>query len=70
MNRKAYKDRLREIQMSEHDAAMYEQFSSQVNKMHFKDNLEISKYNYLKPNFKYSQYNFSDRFANKFKHCE
>ena len=73
MNRKAYKDRLREIQMSEHDAAMYEQFSSQVNKMHFKENLEISKYeipNYLKPNFKYSQYNFSDRFANKFKHCE
>ena len=32
MNRKAYKDRLREIQMSEHDAAMYEQFSSQVTK--------------------------------------
>ena len=32
MNRKAYKDRLREIQMSEHDAAMYEQFSSQVRK--------------------------------------
>ena len=30
MNRKAYKDRLREIQMSEHDAEMYEQFSSQV----------------------------------------
>ena len=42
MNRKAYKDRLREIQMSEHDAAMYEQFSSQVTKMHFKDNSEIS----------------------------
>merc|ERR1711878_23256 len=32
MNRKAYKDRLREIQMSEHDAAMYEQFISQVRK--------------------------------------
>ena len=30
MNRKAYAERLREIQMSEHDAAMYEQFSSQV----------------------------------------
>ena len=30
MNRKAYNERLREIQMSEHDAAMYEQFSSQV----------------------------------------
>ena len=36
MNRKAYKDRLREIQMSEHDAAMYEQFSSQVTKMDVK----------------------------------
>ena len=30
MNRKAYNERLREIQMSEHDANMYEQFSSQV----------------------------------------
>ena len=30
MNRKAYAERLREIKMSEHDAAMYEQFSSQV----------------------------------------
>ena len=71
MNRKAYKDRLREIQMSEHDAAMYEQFSSQVRKMDFIENHEISKHalnpNYSRPDFKYSLYNFSDRFANKFK---
>ena len=51
MNRKAYKDRLREIQMSEHDAAMYEQFSSQVIKMNLKLKVEVSKYNSNVPGF-------------------
>ncbi len=32
MNRKAYEERLREIRMSEYDAATYEQYSSQVRK--------------------------------------